>query len=83
MTIINATVIVETDQWELISHGNGWAYELIRVNSKDPQPRISDEDSLWLQDEDASDFIKEFNYLVEQKLTTKKVCAHMWKMYKE
>jgi len=40
-----------TDNYTVVSHGNGWAYEITDCNG----------DTLWLQDDDAAQLQRESN----------------------
>ena len=47
MKIIKISGFGDMDEYEVISHGNGWAYQIIRKE---------DGESVWLQDDDATAF---------------------------
>ena len=52
MKVIKISGFGSMDEYEIISHGNGWAYQIVRKE---------DGDSMWLQDEDASEFRAKFD----------------------
>ena len=47
MKVIKISGFGSMDEYEIISHGNGWAYQIVRKE---------DGESVWIQDDDASAF---------------------------
>lgn len=66
--------IYKTDQFKLISHGNGWAYTFIDLDHMR---------SIWLQDSDASAFIYDLDGAQDANphATINAVLTYMWRLY--
>ena len=70
------TTIYKTDQFKLISHGNGWAYTFIDLD------RMR---SIWLQDSDAATFRDELDAAQDANpdATINAVLTHLWREYSD
>lgn len=73
---MKTTTIYKTDQFKLISHGNGWAYTFINLD------RMR---SIWLQDDAATVFSNEIDMLQfdNPDATINAVLTYLWREYSD
>ena len=73
---MKTTTIYKTDQFKLISHGNGRAYTFIDLDAMR---------SIWLQDDDARIFAYYIDTFTvdDSRATVNSVLTHLWVKYSD